>query len=62
MHYGRRHEGGVGDPAAEIERVRDLRQRLDRGLRPEANPVAFWQVVAGLAYLGLGAVGIFLIT
>lgn len=29
-------------------------ERLARGLRPEANPRAFWQVMGGLAYLGLG--------
>jgi hypothetical protein len=32
----------------------DPSERLRRGLRPEANPRAFWQVVGGLAYLGVG--------
>lgn len=32
----------------------DPSERLRRGLRPEANPRAFWQVMGGLAYLGLG--------
>ncbi len=36
--------GGRLDPA----------ERLERGLRPEANPRAFWQVIGGLAYLGIG--------
>lgn len=32
----------------------DPRERLRRGLRPEANPRAFWQVIAGFAYFALG--------
>ena len=32
----------------------DPRERLRKGLRPEANPRAFWQVIAGFAYFGLG--------
>ncbi len=28
--------------------------RLREGLRPEANPRAFWQVLAGFTYIGLG--------
>lgn len=35
------------------ERV-DPRERLERGLRPEANPRAFWQVLGGIAYVALG--------
>ncbi len=31
-------------------------ERLQKGLRPEANPRAFWQVVAGALYIGLGLV------
>ncbi|GMR01973.1 MAG: hypothetical protein BMS9Abin20_0297 [Acidimicrobiia bacterium] len=30
------------------------RERLEQGLRPEANPRAFWQVVAGGLYITLG--------
>jgi hypothetical protein len=30
--------------------------RLREGLRPEANPRAFWQVFAGFLYIGLGVV------
>jgi len=30
------------------------RERLDQGLRPEANPRAFWQVVGGGLYIALG--------
>jgi hypothetical protein len=37
--FGRR-----GDPHA----------RLRKGLRPEANPRAFWQVIGGSAYFALG--------
>lgn len=32
----------------------DPRERLRKGLRPEANPRAFWQVIGGFAYFGLG--------
>lgn len=32
----------------------DPAERLRRGLRPEANPRAFWQVMGGFAYLGVG--------
>lgn len=35
---------------------RDPMARLRRGLRPQANPLAFWQVVAGLLYVGIGVV------
>jgi hypothetical protein len=31
----------------------DPRERLRKGLRPEANPRAFWQVVAGLCYVAI---------
>ena len=33
-------------------------ERLQKGLRPEANPRAFWQVVAGVLYVALGLVGV----
>jgi hypothetical protein len=32
----------------------DPHERLRRGLRPEANPRAFWQVLGGLGYVSLG--------
>lgn len=32
----------------------DPRERLRKGLRPEANPRAFWQVIGGLAYFAIG--------
>lgn len=31
-------------------------ERLQKGLRPEANPRAFWQVVGGAAYIVLGLI------
>jgi hypothetical protein len=31
-------------------------ERLQKGLRPEANPRAFWQVVGGALYVGIGLV------
>ncbi len=33
---------------------RDPMERLRKGLRPEANPRAFWQVVAGALYIAIG--------
>ncbi len=33
---------------------RDTRERLRQGLRPPPNPTAFWQVVGGIAYIGIG--------
>lgn len=32
---------------------RDPRQRLKEGLRPAANPSAFWQVIGGFAYIAV---------
>lgn len=32
----------------------DPMERLRRGLRPEANPRAFWQVVGGFGYVAIG--------
>ena len=32
----------------------DPHERLRRGLRPEANPRAFWQVMGGVAYVMVG--------
>lgn len=43
----------VGTTWSGREKV-DPSERLARGLRPEANPRAFWQVVGGLTYVGLG--------
>lgn len=36
------------------EKPRDPLARLRAGLRPEANPRAFWQVVGGFGYLAIG--------
>ena len=41
--------GGFRDPVT-------ARERLERGLRPEANPRAFWQVIGGAAYIAIGLV------
>lgn len=35
-------------------KVQDPMDRLRKGLRPEKNPRAFWQVVAGAAYIAAG--------
>lgn len=32
----------------------DPMERLRKGLRPEANPRAFWQVIAGILYIAVG--------
>ncbi len=53
--YGRRHRHGWDSVQAEIGRAQDLRARLQRRLRPAANPSAFWQVIAGLLLVGMGA-------
>ncbi len=34
----------------------DPMERLQKGLRPEANPRAFWQVVGGVLYIAVGIV------
>ncbi len=39
----------------EVMKRRDPMERLRRGLRPQANPSAFWQTIGGFLYLGLGA-------
>lgn len=57
--FGGRHRQAdeyEDDPAARRgHRVRqDPMERLRRGLRPEANPSAFWQVIAGFSYIGAG--------
>lgn len=56
----RNPEGGSEDDDAEELRKQvfggrgDPRERLRKGLRPEANPRAFWQVIGGLSYFALG--------
>jgi hypothetical protein len=39
-----------------VMKKRDPMERLRRGLRPQANPTAFWQVIAGFLYIGVGVV------
>ena len=34
----------------------NARERLRKGLRPEANPRAFWSVVGGLLYFAIGTI------
>jgi len=60
----RSHDDFEGDAEARRGRImkrRDPMERLRKGLRPAANPTAFWQSVAGFAYIGagLGAVILF---
>lgn len=64
MARGYRSRDAIGSgPAADPERddygvtahpAGDPMERLRRGLRPPPNPTAFWQVMGGVAYLGLG--------
>jgi hypothetical protein len=51
-----RHDEEFDDAEVRRGRVKriDPKERLRKGLRPERNPRAFWQVVAGFAYLGGG--------
>ena len=32
----------------------DPREQMRQGLRPEANPTSFWQVIGGISYLIIG--------
>jgi len=57
MLFGsRRHDEDYSDE--EVRRGTagrvDPRQRLRKGLRPEANPSAFWLVIGGLVAVGAG--------
>ncbi len=38
----------------DVMKKRDPMARLRRGLRPQANPTAFWQVIAGFLYAAIG--------
>ncbi len=53
---GDRYDENFEDDASRWGRRRriDPRERLRKGLRPGPNPTAFWQVVAGFAYIGTG--------
>ncbi len=45
---------GAGSDVGARREAPDPYERLRRGLRPEANPRAFWQVVAGIGYVAIG--------
>lgn len=52
----RRHDEDYSDAGVRrgtAARV-DPRERLRKGLRPEANPSAFWLVIGGLVAIGAG--------
>jgi hypothetical protein len=55
---GHRHDEDFEDPDVRRGKVKRVnpRDRLRRGLRPERNPRAFWQVIAGFTYLASGIV------
>lgn len=55
--FGTRRADEAQDEAEESWGARsrmDPHERLRKGLRPEANPRAFWQVVGGALYIGIG--------
>jgi hypothetical protein len=54
INYGRRHDQGWSSTPGEIARAQDLRERMRHRLRPKPNPTAFWQVIGGIALIGLG--------
>lgn len=45
--------GGLSAVSRRGRAAETLDERLQRGLRPERNPRAFWQVMAGFAYLAI---------
>ncbi len=52
---GRRFdEGEQENQERRTGRREDSLERLRKGLRPEANPRAFWQVIAGALYIAVG--------
>ena len=56
MFGGRRlddSETGVESSSGSRNRA-DSSERLAKGLRPDANPRAFWQVVGGMLYIAIG--------
>lgn len=56
MFQGRRTDEEQSEIDEAWGRSRKLtpEERLHRGLRPEANPRAFWQVVGGFGYVAIG--------
>jgi len=56
LFQGRRTDEEHEEMAEAMGRSRRItpEERLRRGLRPEANPRAFWQVVGGAAYITIG--------
>lgn len=55
---GHRHDEEFDDAEVRRGRVKRVnpRDRLRKGLRPEKNPRAFWQVMSGFAHLAAGLV------
>lgn len=52
---GRRTDDeGSEDQQRRTGQRKDPMERLRKGLRPEANPRAFWQVIAGAVYIAIG--------
>jgi hypothetical protein len=51
---------GAGEESARGRPRMDPHERLRRGLRPEANPRALWQVIGGAGYVVVGFVVLYL--
>jgi len=57
--FGTRRADEAQDEVAELQGSKHRltsQERLNKGLRPEANPRAFWQVLGGVAYIALGLI------
>lgn len=60
--FGTRRADEAEDDGESAQRRKDPHERLQKGLRPEANPRAFWQVVGGITYVVIGLVIVVLFT
>jgi len=56
MFGGRRLDDSEPEPDSpgQNRKRMDSRERLAKGLHPEANPRAFWQVMGGILYIAIG--------
>lgn len=60
--FGTRRADEAGDDVDSEHKRVDSHERLQKGLRPEANPRAFWQVLGGITYVVLGLVTVVVFT
>lgn len=54
MFGGRRLDDSEPGLDSQNRKRTNSSERLEKGLRPEANPRAFWQVMGGVAYIAIG--------